>query len=138
MIANRIVKGIKAEIRAYGFSGNNPYHFSSKYLSPCAIKIENGKIKNMIALGLNPVINRQNTSKIEAIELREAKKPLVVEKRPIKASAKVGKLINGDKNTLSKLPDHENSGAKPVRILLKKLPTSKFLANSSSRIVSGW
>ena len=37
----------------------------------------------------------------EAIELREAKKPLVVEKRPISAIAKAGRLIKGDKKTFS-------------------------------------
>ena len=65
---------------------------------------------------------RQNTKRIEAIELREAKKPLVVENSPINASAKVGKLINGDKNTLSRLLCHENTGANPAAILLKNCP----------------
>ena len=138
MIAKRIVSGINAEIRAYGFSGNNPYHFSNKYFKPCAIKIENGRMKKTIALGLKPVIKRQKTIKIEAMELREAKKPLVVENKPIRANAKIGKLTNGDKNTLSKLPVQENNGAKPAKILLKKSPISKFFANNSSMMVSGW
>ena len=68
-------------------------------------------------------MKRPKTIKIEAIELREAKKPLVVENRPISANAKVGKLISGDKNTLSTLECHDKSGAKPVKILLKKLVT---------------
>jgi hypothetical protein len=40
---------------------------------------------------------------MEAIELRDAKNPLVVENSPISAKAKIGKLISGAKNTLSKL-----------------------------------
>lgn len=60
-------------------------------------------MKNTIASGLNPVIIKQNTIKMEAIELRDAKNPLVVEKSPISAKAKIGKLISGAKNTLSKL-----------------------------------
>ncbi len=45
----------------------------------------------------------QNTNKSDAIEFLEAKNPFVVEKRPIKAKARTGRLINGDKNTLSTL-----------------------------------
>ena len=94
-------------------------------------------MKNTIALGLKPAIIRQNTIKIDAIELRDAKKPLVVEKSPIRANAKVGRLISGDKNTLSRLLCHENTGASPRAILLKKLPIWKSLLNKSSIIVSG-
>ena len=65
--------------------------------------MEKGKMKNTIASGLNPVIIKQNTIKMEAIELRDAKNPLVVENSPISAKAKIGKLISGAKNTLSKL-----------------------------------
>ena len=81
--------------------------------------MENGKIKNTIASGLNPVIIKQNTIKIEAMELRDAKNPLVVENSPINVKAKVGRLISGDKNTLSKLLCQENTGANPAAILLK-------------------
>ena len=136
--ANRIVSGSKAEIRAYGFSGNRPYHFSSKYLIPCAIRIENGKIKNITASGLNPVMTRQKISRIVAIEFLDAKKPFVVENKPIKANAKSGKLSSGDKNTLSRLLCQENTGDKPAAIFPKKSPSWKFSAKSNSIIVAGW
>lgn len=123
MIAKRIVNGNRAEILAYGFSGKSPYHFSSKYLIPCAIKIENGKTKNIAAFGLNPVITKQNINKIVAIELRDAKNPLVVEKSPINANANKGKLSSGDKNTLSTVLCQEKTGASPAAILPKKSPT---------------
>ena len=137
MIANKIVNGIKAEILAYGFSGKSPYHFSSKYFIPCAIKIENGKIKKITAAGLKPVIIKQKINKIVAMELREAKKPLVVENSPMSAKANKGKLASGERKTLSTVLCHENTGAKPAAILLKKLPIWKSSAKSSSIIVSG-
>ena len=120
IIAKRIARGIIADILAYGFSGKRPYHFSRIYLRPCAIKIENGRIKKITASGLKPVMTRQKIIKMEAIEFLEAKKPFVVENRPIKAIANTGKLINGDKKTFSRVLCHENTGAKPVIILLKK------------------
>ena len=138
MIPNRIVSGNKAEILAYGFSGKSPYHFSSRYLIPCATKIETGKIRNTTASGLNPVIIIPNIISTEAIELRDAKKPLVVENSPISAKAKIGKLISGDKNTLSILLYQENSGANPDAILPKNSPSLKSFANRSSMIVPGW
>ena len=62
---------------------------------PCAIRIDKGKMMKIAASGLKPVIIMQKTIKIEAMELREAKKPLVVENRPISAKAKLGRLISG-------------------------------------------
>ena len=137
MKPNNIVSGSSADILAYGFSGNSPYHFSSKYLMPCAIKIANGKMQKTTASGLNPVITKQNNSKIEAMELREAKNPFVVENNPINAKAKVGKLINGERNTPSTLEYQENTGVSPEVILEKKLPNWKYLAVNNSEIVSG-
>ena len=98
-----MVSGASADIRAYGFSGNKPYHFSSKYLIPCAVKIESGSMKNMIALELKPVIIIQNRINSEAMEFRDAKNPFVVEKSPVKASTKVGRDTSGDKNMFSML-----------------------------------
>ena len=100
---NRIVNGSSAETRAYGFSGKRPYHFSSKYLIPCAMRIENGRIKKTILSGLKPVINRQKIISSVAIELREAKNPFVVENKPIKDKAKVAILRSGDSNAPSVL-----------------------------------
>ena len=120
VIANKMESGIIAAILAYGFSGNNPYHFSNRYLRPWATKIAIGKIKKMMAFGLKPVIIIVKTKSNEAIELREAKKPFVVEKRPIKANARVGILNSGVKNTLSSEPLHKNTGANPLPIFPKK------------------
>lgn len=137
MIPNRIVRGSKAEILAYGFSGNNPYHFSSKYLIPCATKIEQGRIKKIIASELNPVMIKQNTNNNEAIEFLEAKNPFVVENNPISASAKTGRLNNGDRKTLSILWCQENTKESALAILLKKWFGSKPLLRSNSGIISG-
>jgi hypothetical protein len=69
---------------------------------------------------LNPVIISPKTIKSEAIEFRDAKKPFVVEKSPIKAKANVGKLIKGDKNTPSSEVFQENTGESPERMFWKK------------------
>ena len=98
----------------------------------------NGKIRKITALGLNPVIINVKTRSKVAMELREAKKPLVVENRPINASASIGKLTSGAKKTLSSEPLHKNTGAKPVLIFGKNFVMSKSLANNSSMMVSGW
>ena len=135
MIANRIESGINAEIRAYGFSGKRPYHFSRTYLRPCATKIESGMIIKTIELGLNPVITTVKTRRSVAIELREAKKPLVVEKRPINAIAKVGKLMSGARKILSTLVRHASSGFRPVLRLFQKISGERFLEASKSAIV---
>ena len=92
----------------------------------------------MTASGLNPVIIMQNTIKMLAMELREAKKPLVVEKSPIRLSAKNGKLINGDKKTLSTVVRQDNNNLTPAAKLLKKLLISKFGAKSNFIMASGW
>ena len=100
--------------------------------------MERGRIINTIAWGLKPVIIKVNINKMVAMELREAKKPLVVEKRPTRDRANMGKLIKGERNTLSTVLCQEKTGAIPVAILLKKSPGWKPLAKSSSLMVSGW
>jgi hypothetical protein len=97
----------------------------------------NGKIKNTTSSELKPVIINPNTINNEAIKLRDAKKPFVVEKRPISASAKIGRPIKGARNTLSRLRCHENIGARPAAILPKNCPAWKSLANNSSMMVAG-
>ena len=72
-----------------------------------------------------------------AIELRDAKKPLVVENKPISASANIGKLMSGARNTLSSEPLHKKTGASPLPIFGKNDEISKFFENKSSIIVSG-
>lgn len=137
MAINRTVSGRSAEIRAYGFSGKSPYHCSSKYFMPCAVKIESGKIIKIIALELNSTIIKQKTNSNDAIEFLEAKKFFVVENNPINAKANNGKLTSGTRNTLSILVCQENSNASPDIILSKKLFTSNPFANSNSIMVSG-
>ena len=121
MTPKSMVSGMIADTRAYGFSGKSPYHFSSRYLRPCATSIENGRIRKIIELELNPVMTMQKTIRIVAIELREAKKPLVVENRPMSESAKIGRLIRGERNTLSRLFCQEKTGAKPLMMLFQKV-----------------
>ena len=89
------------------------------------------------AFGLKPVIIMQNIISMVAIEFREAKKPFVVEKRPIKAKARIGRLINGDRNTLSIVLCQEKTGAKPLKMFGKKLSILKLAENSSPIIVFG-
>lgn len=91
----------------------------------------------MIALGLNPAIIKENKIRIVAMEFLEAKNPLVVEKRPIKTKANTGRLINGDKNTLSTVERHENTGPSEVAIFEKKLLILKSLVKSRSMITFG-
>ena len=81
--------------------------------------MEKGKIINTTAVGLKPVIIRQNINKIEAIELREAKNPFVVENSPTNARVSTGILISGARKTLSSLLCHEKTGDNPEKILLK-------------------
>ena len=137
MMAKRIDSGMSAEIRAYGFSGKRPYHFSRTYLRPCATRMDRGMIMKTIELGLNPVITTVKTKSSVAIELREAKNPLVVENKPIKASAKTGKLTSGDRIGPSGLVLQEKIGLMPVRMLLKNSPVAKFLAKNNSIITLG-
>ena len=137
MIANKIDSGIKAEIRAYGFSGKRPYHFSSTYLRPCATRIDKGIMINTTELGLKPVMTTVKIRSSVAIELREAKKPLVVEKRPIRARANTGKLTSGDKIGPSGLVLHEKIGIMPFAILLKNSPVTKSFAKNNSIMTLG-
>jgi hypothetical protein len=122
MNPNNKVNGKSAEILAYGFSGNKPYHLSKMYFRPCATKIEIGRIMKITAYGLKPVMMRPNMIRIEAIEFLEAKNPFVVENSPIKARERIGKLISGERNTLSLLPCQENSIDSPLETLFTKLP----------------
>ena len=63
---------------------------------------------------LKPVMMTVKMRRSVAMELRDAKKPLVVEKMPISAMAKVGRPINGARIALLALPRHEMIGAAPV------------------------
>ena len=138
MIENRIVSGKSAEIRAYGFSGKSPYHFSSKYFSPCATKIDSGKIMKIIISLLKPAMINPNMINSVAMEFLEAKKPLVVENSPISASDNIGRLSSGAKNTLWTNPCQVNNNVNPCTTLPKNIDGSKPSASKSSEITSGW
>ena len=131
------MSGNIAKIRAYGFSGKSPYHFSRIYFRPCATRIENGKMMNTMASGLKPVIMIVKTMRRVAMELREAKKPLVVENRPISPMAKIGRLMSGERNTLSRLLFQENTNANPDERLLKKFEIWKSRENNNSIAIDG-
>ena len=77
-----------------------------------------------MAFGLNPEMIRQNTIKSDAMEFLEAKKPFVVENSPIKTSAKTGRLIRGERNTLSTVVRQEKAGPKAVIMFGIKVLTS--------------
>ena len=100
-------------------------------------KIENGKMMKITASGLKPVIIIQNIIKIVAIELREAKNPLVVEKSPINAKANDGSEISGARNTPSRLLCHENARVSPNPILFQNSLGWKFGEVSNSANVEG-
>ena len=76
-----------------------------------------GKIISMADSGLSPESTIENTMKQEAMALREAKKPLVVEIRPTIARLKTPSPIKGDKKTLSTLPFQVKNGAKAELML---------------------
>ena len=67
--------------------------------------------------GLKPVRMIVNIISKVAMEFREAKKFLVVEKRPIRTKAKVGRLMSGDKKTLSGPLFQAKIVVKPLAIL---------------------
>ena len=87
--------------------------------------------------GLNPERTTVKTIKIEAIEFLDAKKPLVVEIRPVMASANEARPIIGDKKTDSMLPLHEKNGRKASLIFEKKWPREKSSIRNRALAVSG-
>lgn len=74
----------------------------------------------MMAWESNPVIIRANRIKSVAIEFLEAKKPFVVENRPISASNNIGKLISGERKTFSMFPCQVNRGGILLEMLWRK------------------
>ena len=76
----------------------------------------NGRSIRIADSGLSPARKIVKIISQVAIELREAKKPLVVERRPITASAIEPRPTKGDKNELSRVVFQEKSGMKAVLI----------------------
>lgn len=64
--------------------------------------------------GLSPDKIMVKTMRQVAIELREAKKPLVVERRPMTASATEANPMNGDRKELSSAVFQAKKGRKAV------------------------
>ena len=83
------------------------------------MRMASGRMIRTTALGLKPVIMRVKTMRTDAMELREAKKPFVVENKPMRARAKIGREIRGERKTLSIVLCQEKTGARPVPILLQ-------------------
>ena len=90
------------------------------------------------AKGLRPASKIVKMINIEAMEFLEAKKPLVVEIRPVIARASEASPIIGAKNTDSILPLQEKNGKKASLILEKYLPQEKSSIKVRDFRVSGW
>ena len=98
----------------------------------------NGKMMRTAESGLKPEIMAVKIMKIEAIELREAKKPLVVEIRPVIAKINEAIPIIGARNTESMLPLQEKNTRKAFLTLSKKAPQEKSFIKHNSVIVVGY
>ena len=72
-----------------------------------------------------------------AIELREAKKPLVVDNRPITARATEAKPTNGERKVLSSVVFQEKKGKKAIWRLVRKWSKLKSGARSNSLAMGG-
>ena len=105
---------------------------------PWAVKIANGKIIRTAESGLKPEMTAVKIMKIEAIELREAKKPLVVEIRPVMAKMSEAMPIMGARKTESMLPLQEKNTRKAFLMLSKKVFQEKSFIKHSSVIVVGY
>lgn len=91
----------------------------------------------MAASELIPDRKTVNTVRQLAIELRDAKKPLVVEKSPMMANATDASPTKGDKKGLSSAVFQVKNGKKAVLRLSKKPLNEKSGASSISLIKAG-
>lgn len=91
----------------------------------------------MAASGLIPERKIVKMIRQLAMELREAKNPLVVEKSPMMASATDANPTKGDKNGLSSAVFQVKNGKKAVLRLSKKLPSEKLGVSNISLISAG-
>ena len=98
----------------------------------------NGKIIRTAQSGLNPEIIAVKIRKIEAIELREAKKPLVVEMRPVIASVREAIPIIGARKTDSMLPLQEKKARRAFLMFSRNVPQLKSFIKKSEVIVDGY
>lgn len=72
-----------------------------------------------------------------AMELREAKKPLAVERRPMTASAIEARPTKGERKTLSRAVLQEKSGKKAILIFSTKPLKVRPGASRSSGMIDG-
>lgn len=87
--------------------------------------------------GFRPERKMVKTMKQLAMELREAKKPLVVESKPMTARAIEARPMNGDKNWLSKVVFQEKSGKKATLIFSMKPLIVRPGAHNNSGMMAG-
>ena len=107
------------------------------YLKPCAISIDIGKRIRIADSGLSAdrmIVNMMNQL---AIELREAKKPLVVESNPMTASANEPSPINGARNRLSIAVFQLKNGRKATLRFSIQVLGEKSGTNRSSAMMFG-
>lgn len=97
-----------------------------------------GKIISTAQSGRKPVIITVKTIKIEAIEFLEAKKPCVVEIRPVIARAREARPIIGDKKMDPTLPPQEKNGKNPFLMFSKYASHEKLSMKKIARMVSGY
>ena len=97
----------------------------------------NGMMMSTTQNGLKPDKRMVKTIKMEAMEFLEAKKPLVVEMRPVKARAREARPIIGARKTDWILPLQEKNGRKASLMLAKKAPQEKLSIKKSVLAVSG-
>lgn len=87
--------------------------------------------------GLSPARKMVKTMSQVAIELREAKKPFVVERRPMTARAMEARPTKGERKALSSVVLHAKNGRKAVWILLMNVFQVRPGARKSSAMMPG-
>ena len=101
------------------------------------MRIAIGSKIRMADSGFKPDRKMVKTIKQVAIELREAKKPLAVERRPITARATEARPTNGDKKELSSVLFQAKNGRKAVWMLWKNWSSVRPGDSNSSVMIAG-
>ena len=97
----------------------------------------NGRIKRIAASGRRPASTIEKIIKQEAMALREAKNPLVVDNKPTKARAKEPRPMSGERKVLSTPPPQAKNGAKASLRLPKNEFIEKLSASSKLEVSAG-
>ena len=101
------------------------------------MRMASGRIIKMAQSGFMPDRIIVKIISQVAMELREAKKPLVVESKPITARVIEPRPIKGERKVLSRAVFHEKRGRKAFWILVRKLLKVRPGARSSSGMMLG-